>query len=205
MSTSQAPAPTPENGRALMIRAVAFHITRRTENDRWVYSSVCVIDLERAKARSSAFMPRCSSRCSSMSLGLPVWISPRPSVLPSSTPNRRIRLLALQAEKANCLRYRYRITGNTRTIASMASSADRVPVIMIATRLNAVVNASKAIRAGSFTRAMSMAENGSVQTTNSAKKLRLTKVDAGLGPCGKYLKSVQNCSAVHSDATTAPQ
>jgi hypothetical protein len=40
MSTSQAPAPTPENGRALMIRAVAFHITRRTENDRWVYSSV---------------------------------------------------------------------------------------------------------------------------------------------------------------------
>src|SRR6185369_14637033 len=43
-----------------------------------------------------------------------------------------------------------------------------------------------------------------VQTANSAKKLRLTKVDAGCGPWGKKPKATQNCSAAQSAATTAP-
>ncbi len=97
------------------------------------------------------------------------------------------------------------MTGNTSTIASIASNAERVPVIMMATMLNAVVKASSAICADALARVISNTENGSVQTTNSAKKLRLTKVDAGFGPCGKYLKSTQNCRTVHSDAIIAPQ
>lgn len=60
---------------------------------------------------------------------------------------------------------------------------------MIATTLKAVVNDKSAIVADCLARASSQKEKGSVQTTYSAKKLRLTKVDAGSGPWGKYLKS----------------
>ena len=67
------------------------------------------------------------------------------------------------------------------------------------------VKATSAIWLDDRARASRSALKAIVQVANSAKKLRLTKVDAGLGPCGKYLKSIQNCRAVHSDATTTPQ
>jgi hypothetical protein len=53
-------------------------------------------------------------------------------------------------------------------------------------------------------RTSSSAEKGSVQAANSAKKLRLTKVDAGFGPCANQPNSNQNCRAAHSEAMTAP-
>ena len=82
------------------------------------------------------------------------------------------------------------ITGKTKNTKShMAASAPRVPVIIRATILNPKVKAINAMREEFFDWASMYAENGKVQTTNSAKKFRLTKVDAGLGPCGKYVKS----------------
>ena len=90
------------------------------------------------------------------------------------------------------------------SVKSTVTRAERVPVISIATMLKPSEKASSVTVALLRARASSQTENGSVQTTNSAKKLRLTKVDAGLGPCGKKDMSVQNCSAVQSEATKAP-
>ena len=86
----------------------------------------------------------------------------------------------------------------------MAASAERVPVINSATTLKDRVKAKKPISLAWRLCASSHTEKGSVHTTYSAKKLRLTNVEAGLGPWGKYLKSIQNCKAVQSDASTAP-
>ena len=89
-------------------------------------------------------------------------------------------------------------------MAPRAIWAERVPVIMMASRFKLVLSPSSSTVADMRARSSSNSENGNVQTTNSAKKLRLTKVDAGLGPCGNSFMSNQNCSAVHSEATTAP-
>ena len=84
------------------------------------------------------------------------------------------------------------------------SSADRVPAIIRADTLKPMEKVSRKTEALSFTRINKKAENGSAHTMYSAKKLRLTKVDAGLGPCAKNCQSNQNCSAAQSDASTAP-
>jgi hypothetical protein len=68
------------------MRVVAFHMPQRIENERCVYFSASVIERERASARSMAVTPRCSTRFSSKSLGLPVGMKPSTRTTPSTTP-----------------------------------------------------------------------------------------------------------------------
>ena len=197
MSFSQAPAPTPLSGRAAIIRVVAFHMTARIPSD----GSLAEIEPVRLKPRSRAFRPRNSSWI----FGLPVGISPSPSTVASKSPMAITRRKPSHWSKPSCLRYSQPISGKTSTSCShMADSALRVPVIRMETITNPPVTASKAICPRLRARASNSAANGSVQVANSAKKLRLTKVEAGFGPCGKKRKSIQNCNAAHSAATTAP-
>ena len=83
-----------------------------------------------------------------------------------------------------------KISGNTTTTKIQnAASAPRVPVIISATTLKPSVNANRAMREELLLCTSKYKVNGKVHTTNSAKKLRLTNVEAGLGPCGKNVKS----------------
>lgn len=86
----------------------------------------------------------------------------------------------------------------------MATNADRVPVIRIASTHRTIEAAMASNLRGGGMLAKSQAESGKALTAYSAKKLRLTKVDAGAAPWGNQRKSNQNCSATHSDATKAP-
>jgi hypothetical protein len=55
-----------------------------------------------------------------------------------------------------------------------------------------------------FARASSSTPKGKAQTANSAKKLRLMKVEAGCAPCGNGLAPVQNCRTAQPEAMSAP-
>ena len=162
-----------------MMRAVARHITKRT------FREVSSTEMEavRLKARSKAVTPRAPE--SATIFGLPVPVKPRVTTVANSTPPASQCLALFQFEKAHCLRYITAITGNTKSSSHKALRAPRVPVIIRATMFRPSVKASTATRGALRACASSRAEKGSVQTTNSAKKLRLTKVDAGFGPCGK--------------------
>ena len=186
-------------GCAAMIRAVAAHISNRTLSE----VSFTDIDAVRLKARSNAVTP--TAPASASNLGLPVPTCPRVPTVASSTPQASQRWARPQLENAQCWRYTAASKGSTRSSNHSAAKAPRVPVINSATMLKPSVKASAAIRDLPLACASNSAEKGSVHTTNSAKKLRLTKVDAGFGPCGKKLKSNQNCKAAQRDATTAPQ
>ena len=142
---------------------------------------------------------------SAMTLALPVGTDPSPITVARKMPRASACSLPVQADKASCARYRTTITGNSSASTASASKAERVPVIIRATPLKATNRARTAIWSGPRARAKSHTENGTVHTTYSANMLRLTKVDAGFGPCGNRLKSTKNCSTVHKEAATAPQ
>ena len=184
-------------GRRSMTRTVARHMTMRTPSE----GSAGEIEPVRLKPRSSAVMPRPSSTI----LGSPVGTMPSPPTVPISTAATSACVRRGQPVNANCRRYSQPIKGSSNPSCSHNEiSAARVPVIRMATMTSPVLKASNADCALWRDRASSSAANGRVQTVNSAKKLRLTKVEAGCGPCGKKPRLTQNCSTAHSDATAAP-
>lgn len=83
-------------------------------------------------------------------------------------------------------------------------SAPRVPGIMAVTTTSPVLAARKTMRPVVCARS-SRAENGNADTMYSAKKLRLPKVEAGLGPWVKGLTFSQNCKAAQIAAAKAPR
>ena len=195
---SRFPTLLPQRPKAAVARStgvVAFHMIMRTPSD----SSLGEIEPVRLNPRSRALVPRPSS----MILGLPVGISPSPATAANSTPTASNRVLRCQPEKASCRRYSQPMHGSTTSSCShSAIRAARVPVIRMATMMSPVLADSNATCELCRARASSKAAKGRVQTANSAKKLRLTNVEAGCGPCGKNWKSTQNCSAAQSEATS---
>ena len=159
-----------------MIRAVARHISNRTFREE----SSTDMDAVRLKARSKAVTPRTPESVNS--LGLPVSIHPSPATVASSTPQASQRLVLCGLEKVQCRQHTTAISGSTSSSSHSALRAPRVPVAKRATMFKPRVNASTTTRSDVRACTSSKAEKGSVHTTNSAKKLRLTNVDAGFGP-----------------------
>ena len=180
---------------------VSFHISARTEKEPWLYSDFFTIDSVRLKARSSA-SPRPDSATTFLLL-----VSIEPSIPADATRSATaaITCAGRQPIDSNLLRHQNKMHGISTASSIKPSSAERVPVIIKAEMLKPREKIRKNTVVLSLTRVNSRAEKGRVQTANSAKKLRLTNVDAGFGPWAKKLKSNQNCRAAHSDAITAPR
>ena len=77
------------------------------------------------------------------------------------------------------------IPSNMGTNIHRANNAERVPVIISTVTLKPSATTTEKTDILSFSRVSNNTLNGSVQTTNSAKKFRLTNVEAGLGPWAK--------------------